>query len=341
MTFAIAIPVYNGEEFLEQALSSALSQRRPADEIVAVDDASTDRSAEILKAGKWAGKIRYIYNKTPTGYADAWNRVVAHTHADFVTILHQDDLLDPGYLYHIERALEMYPKSEHAYSGYRYIDEHGTISGESPLPHSAVPELLSGKEYAHRYLAGVIQNRHIHRCPGVTTGRKLLLEKCSYRKEAGVIADDDFFLRVGEFTDVVAISEPLASYRLHSRSAWRALKSLAGQLAVDYVFQVEQCRSRSSFLSQGDQQEVEALAIRFINAYLLQSMAEDRHEWLEESTKLRGKFETITHSDLAARSALKDRIVWSLAGATGRSPAVARCISALFKSVLKLKDSLK
>ena len=71
MTFSIAIPVHNGEKFLERTLASAIDQKRPADEIAAIDDASKDQSAQILKAEKWKGKIRYVFNETPTGYVDA------------------------------------------------------------------------------------------------------------------------------------------------------------------------------------------------------------------------------------------------------------------------------
>ena len=183
MTFSIAIPVHNGERFLERTLASAIDQKRPADEIVAVDDASTDQSAQILKAEKWKGKIRYVFNENPSGYADAWNRVAQHSRSDFVAILHQDDLLDVDYLYRVEQALSAYPTCKHIYSGYYYIDEDGNRTAESPGPRSLIPELLGGKEYTRRYLDGVFNNRHIHRCPGVTTERNLLLEKCAYRKK--------------------------------------------------------------------------------------------------------------------------------------------------------------
>ena len=252
MTFSIAIPVHNGEKFLAATLASVFNQKRPADEVLAVDDASTDQSSTILQSPEWAGKLRYVFNEHSTGFVDAWNRVIQFTRSDFVTIVHQDNLLEPEYLFHVERALLSYPRCQHIYCGYYYIDAVGSRIGESPSPHLLIPVVRSGKEYAHRYLGGVVRNRHIHRCPGVTTGRRLLLDKCSYRKEAGLIADDDFFLRVGQFTDVVEISQPLASFRVHGESETSRLESLSHRLAQDYLFLTKEYQTRPSFLANSD-----------------------------------------------------------------------------------------
>lgn len=53
-----------------------------------------------------------------------------------------------------------------------------------------------------------------------------IFKVCQYREEAGHIADDDFFYRVGQYTDVVGILSPLASYRLHSKSETGHLKNM-------------------------------------------------------------------------------------------------------------------
>ena len=44
------VSVFNGERYLQEALESVLSQTRPADEIIVVDDGSTDGSADIARA---------------------------------------------------------------------------------------------------------------------------------------------------------------------------------------------------------------------------------------------------------------------------------------------------
>jgi len=184
--FSIVIPAYNGEKFLKQAIESALSQTRLADEVIVVDDASSDGTAEIAKS--YNEKIKYYFNDKSTGFVDAWNRAISKATSDYVTILHQDDLLHPEYIERIEQALLQYSNIGHFFTACNYIDDSGLIIKEPPGPHSLVPVLYSGRDYSHHYLMGVVSNNHIHRCPGVTTSRALLLNKCSYRKEAGLIA---------------------------------------------------------------------------------------------------------------------------------------------------------
>src|SRR5436189_112278 len=49
-TVATVIPLYNKEPYIARAIASVLAQTRPVDEIIIVDDASTDGSLERIKA---------------------------------------------------------------------------------------------------------------------------------------------------------------------------------------------------------------------------------------------------------------------------------------------------
>lgn len=338
MTFSIAIPVHNGEKFLAATLASVLEQKRPADEILVVDDASTDRSSNILQSPEWAGKVRYVLNEHSTGFVDAWNRVVRLAKSDFVTILHQDDLLEPEYLSHVERALLSNPRCQHIYCGYYYIDARGKRISESPKPHLLTPVMRSGKEYAHRYLEGVIHNRHIHRCPGVTTARTLL-DKCTYRKEAGLIADDDFFLRVGQFTDVVEISQPLASFRQHDESATARLESLSHRLAQDYIFQARYYRTQPSLLGESDVARIHDQAIRFINSYFRESLLNNDSAAIARAKKLRQEFEDVEVGVFLRKSSLLSRFLWAIVDTANPESALIAAFSASLRMTLRIKKS--
>ena len=49
MKISLLVPVYNEEKSIRRSVESWLAQSRPIDEIIVVDDCSTDRSPEILK----------------------------------------------------------------------------------------------------------------------------------------------------------------------------------------------------------------------------------------------------------------------------------------------------
>lgn len=339
-TFSIVIPIHNGEAFIGHALDSALQQTRRADEVLVVDDASTDRSREIIRSYNWRGEVTCLYNDTPTGFVDAWNRAVQKATGDFVTILHQDDLLYSEYLENIEKGLKKYLHVRHIYAACNYIDGNGSVIRNFPGPHSLEPVLYTGKEYAHNYLMGVLSNQHIHRCPGVTTSRKLLLNQCTYRKEAGHIADDDFFLRVGMFTDVIGIAYPLASYREHASSQTHSLHSLSLQLAKDYVFQAEYYREHNVLLDPEDIVRINQMAARFINLLLFQSLLYRNKEWFEKAHDLRDELEHLLNGHMGKYLPSWARLMWATSGHTNNN-CLARYYVKSLDSIRKFRDSIR
>lgn len=239
MTISIVIPTFNGEKYIEAAINSALSQTCPADEILVSDDNSTDRTLELCS--KYGDKIKIYKNDNgPSGFVNGWNTAISHAECDYVSILHQDDLLSPDFIKEVKSGLSKHPHIKHVFVPCDYIDGYGKVIKETAYRDGRI-HIYSGKEYIKAYQTQ--GSPHIHRCPGVVT-HKSVFEKCSYRAEAGHIADDDFFYRVGQYTDIMGVLKPLAFYRLHSGSETGHLSDsiLNSRLASDYIFQ---CRHLS------------------------------------------------------------------------------------------------
>jgi glycosyltransferase involved in cell wall biosynthesis len=337
MLFSIVIPAHNGGRYLHQTIASAINQKRKADEVLVVDDASSDNTAEIAQSSEWKGQVLYFHNDKATGFVDAWNRAINKATGDFVSILHQDDLLHPDYLYHVEKSLKIYPDVQHIYTTCNYIDEQGNIINTPPRPHSTEPVYYSGKEYANNYLDGLIYNTHIHRCPGVTTGRKLLLDKCTFRSKAGHIADDDFFLRVGAFTVVLGISQPLASFRIHSASTTGKTEQLALQLAKCYIFQSNYYKNNSSLL--GDRViYLYKYAVKYINLLFFQALVFERQDWVDEALKLHLDFNRILPSFFKGNLPYWAKPLWTKDYRTARIGIVLRYYAKLLHKFIGLKN---
>lgn len=235
MTFSIVIPTYNGEKYIEEAIKSVLEQTRQPDEIVISDDNSTDKTLEICN--RYADKIKIFKNESgPSGFVNGWNNAIAYASCDFVSILHQDDKLAPTFLAEIEIAVNTNPDVKHFFTPCSIIDETGNVIRTYLDYCTGETHRFSGQEYANAYER---VKGHIHRCPGVVT-HKDIFKKCKYRTEAGHIADDDFFIRVGNHTDVIGILKPLAYYREHSQSETGHLSffKLNKRLLDDYHFQL-------------------------------------------------------------------------------------------------------
>ena len=242
MNFTIVIPTYNGADYIEEALQSAINQTRKADAIIVSDDNSTDNTLEICSHYKEHIKIHQNENG-PSGFVEGWNNAIRLVEDGYIAILHQDDLLAPTFLEEAEKALSKHPDVKHFFVPCNYIGGDGTLKCEPNYCDGEIHR-YSGIEYTDTYRR--IRNPHLHRCPGVITHRSIF-DVCKYRKEAGHIADDDFFYRVGQYTDVIGVLKPLASYREHIKSETGHLENikLVIRLANDYIYQVEQSHFNS------------------------------------------------------------------------------------------------
>jgi len=84
---SVIIPVYNAEQYVAEAIESVLSQSNKLIEIIAVDDDSTDGSAEVIK--KFPA-VQYHF-QTNAGISATRNCGIKHAQGDFLAFLDADD----------------------------------------------------------------------------------------------------------------------------------------------------------------------------------------------------------------------------------------------------------
>jgi glycosyltransferase involved in cell wall biosynthesis len=91
---SLIIPNFNNAKFIGQCLESALKQTRPFDEIIVVDDASTDDSVAIIEQIRGTAKhLRLITLSRREGVSAARNRAIQAAASPFITTLDSDDFL--------------------------------------------------------------------------------------------------------------------------------------------------------------------------------------------------------------------------------------------------------
>ncbi|MBD1877294.1 glycosyltransferase [Coleofasciculus sp. FACHB-T130] len=83
------VPVYNGEQFLAEAIQNILNQNYQPLEIIVVDDGSTDKTAEV--AARYKDSIHYVYQPN-SGPSAARNRGLRMAKGDAIAFLDVDDL---------------------------------------------------------------------------------------------------------------------------------------------------------------------------------------------------------------------------------------------------------
>ena len=145
---------------------------------------------------------------------------------------------------------------------------------------------------------------------GFAIERNLLVRECPIRNEAGLISDDDLFVRIGQYTNVVGISFPLVSVRLHSASVSASVDSLSRQLAEDYLFQVRYHNRNDSYLDAATIELYYKLATRFIEQFFVDALRSAKTQWIIRAIQIKSEFEQLVPLYTAERQSLIKRYLW-------------------------------
>jgi glycosyltransferase involved in cell wall biosynthesis len=192
---SVVLPVRNGERFLREAIESVLEQ---CDELIVVDDGSTDESAEIA-----AGLGATVLRQKPLGLVAALKRGVDQSNAAYVARMDADDVSLPGRLERQIAFLEAHPSAAFVVPGVELIDEADTRVGEIVLP----PDDAS----LRRRL--LLRNPFTH---GSVVIRRTALEATGgYRADYGANEDYDLWRRLARDWELAALGEILYRYRRH------------------------------------------------------------------------------------------------------------------------------
>jgi len=127
-SITVVMATYNGGEFIAPSLESVLGQTSPADEVIVVDDGSTDNTAEVV-AG-YSDSVTMIHQQN-RGAPAAFNRAIASAHGEYVALAADDDIWEPQKLEWQRQALADDPEVD-ILVGHMVV--FGAVSGEFRRP---------------------------------------------------------------------------------------------------------------------------------------------------------------------------------------------------------------
>lgn len=123
---SIAMPVYNGAKYIENAIKSILAQDYANLELIITDNESTDSTPEICK--KYAAldnRVTYVRNPRNLGAAPNYNRGFELATGEYLKWFAHDDLISPNYVSACVAALEANPDASLAFGSTVCIDPEG------------------------------------------------------------------------------------------------------------------------------------------------------------------------------------------------------------------------
>lgn len=186
-SLAVLIPNYNHGRYLRAAIEAVFNQSRPPDEVVVLDDASTDDSASILdELARQHPSLRVSRNTTNRGVVAGLNTLLGMTSCDYVHLGAADDEVLPGFYEASMAILKRYPQAGLSSTMVRVVDAEGVPTAVIPV----APVLP-----APGYLAPDVSRRLI------VSGRTWLVGSgCVYRRDA-VTAEGGLQSELGAYCD--------------------------------------------------------------------------------------------------------------------------------------------
>jgi glycosyltransferase involved in cell wall biosynthesis len=125
-TVTVGLPVYNGENFLADAVESVLGQTFADLQLVICDNASTDRTAEICAGfASRDRRVVYVRNERNLGAAPNYNRTFQLGSGRYFKWLAHDDRMEPAYLEQTVAGLEADPSAVLCNTPIDFIDSAG------------------------------------------------------------------------------------------------------------------------------------------------------------------------------------------------------------------------
>jgi glycosyltransferase involved in cell wall biosynthesis len=205
-TVSVVIPCFNQGRFLGEALASVLAQTRPADEIVVVDDGSTDDTTAVARR---CPRVRCV-RQPNSGLASARNTGLMHTNCDYLVFLDADDRLRPDALEVGVRELDAHPACALVWGRCVRIDENGR-----QLPTVPPPPVL-GDAYE-----ALLRNNFIWTPAVVMFRRAMCAPLMRFNPAVDASADYELYLRIVRAFPIHGHTAIVAEYRLHGASMSR------------------------------------------------------------------------------------------------------------------------
>ena len=170
---SVIVPLYNHETYLDEALRSIREQTRPPEQIIVVDDGSTDASAEVAR--RHAPHVTLIFQANQ-GIASARNAGLAAATGEFIAFLDADDLWPRDSL---ERRLDV-------------LEADAALDATYGLVEQFVSPEIDPASLAHLHLP---QGRTAARFAGAILLRRRVIDRIGFFDPA---------IRVGEMIDFSA-----------------------------------------------------------------------------------------------------------------------------------------
>ena len=226
---SIIIPIYNGSNYMREAIDSAIAQTYENIEIIVVNDGSTDNTEEIAKS--YGDKIQY-YKKENEGVATALNLAIKKSNGEYISWLSHDDVY---FFSKIEKQISFLninnEKKVILYSDWYIMDANG--------------KYIFAVEHLEKHERKKLNNSFYPLLKGLVHGCTLLIPREAFDKVAffdtmlKTTQDYDLWFKLFQVYPIRHMSEKLIKSRKHDKQGSRTIEESALEASILWIKMAE------------------------------------------------------------------------------------------------------
>lgn len=197
MKISVVIPAYNAAAFLPRCLKSVFAQTLAPEEVIVVDDGSTDNTAAVA-----AGLGARVVRRKNGGLSAARNTGIQHAAGEWIALLDADDMWAAEKLQ--RQVASIGSRTVLVYTGIRIFDDSGTREYSLAISPTAARRVL-------RYSNPISPSTVIVR-------RDAVMQDGGFREDIRACEDWEMWVRLQRMGQFEAIPDPLTDYYVYSNS---------------------------------------------------------------------------------------------------------------------------
>lgn len=210
---SVCMAAYNGEPYVATQIQSILNQLHEQDEVIVVDDASKDRTRDIIRSFN-DGRIRLIEHHTNCGVVMTFEDAVRNATGDILFLADDDDIWAPNKVEKVLEAFRKHPKAQIVTTRVSLIDQHGSPSMD--------PIYRNRKTFLSGFWQNILRNHF--QGSAMALRSSLLRSILPFPRHVEFLHDHWIGTRnVMSGGSVVYIDEPLLFYRRHPQNVSRKM----------------------------------------------------------------------------------------------------------------------
>ncbi|PJI09850.1 MULTISPECIES: glycosyltransferase [Clostridium] len=214
------IPTYNGEKFIGETIESIMSQTLPVEELIIIDDKSSDDTLKICE--KYSEKYSDIFiykNKSNIGSSASRNKGIKLSKNNIILFMDQDDIALPtlvekelSYLISLNKKNSSCNPWVGVHSAYQQINQYGNV----------INTVIDWKQVQSSELLGYeFVRNHIITNSGMLLDKRTVIKCGMFDENLNYSQDWDLWLKICQVAGIGYINEPMIKLRRHDNNTSR------------------------------------------------------------------------------------------------------------------------